>query len=325
MILVTGGAGFIGSVLVKELNLLGREDIIIVDKLESTPKWKNLLGLKYLEYIHCDELLTGLVDEIIDSVSFIFHMGACSATTEMDMDYLMRNNVEYSKALFQLATEKNIPIVYASSAATYGDGELGYSDEHEKIPKLTALNPYGYSKQLFDEWVLKQESYPKQWFGLKFFNVYGANEYHKEEMRSLVHKAHGQINETGSVKLFRSHRDDFEDGKQLRDFIYVKDIARVMIEMMNPSGANFSGIYNLGTGQARSFLDLVKATFKAMKKEESIEFIDMPMSIRNQYQYYTQAEMNKFKEFLPNFKFTSLEDGVEDYVKNYLETDKPHY
>lgn len=325
MILVTGGAGFIGSVLVKELNLLGREDIIIVDRLGDSTKWKNLLGLKYADYIHCDELLGGLIDELIDSVSFIFHMGACSATTEMDMDYLMKNNVEYSKALFELATQRNIPIVYASSAATYGDGELGYSDEHKNISSLRALNPYGYSKQLFDEWVLKQSETPTQWFGLKFFNVYGANEYHKEEMRSLVHKAHGQINDTGSVKLFKSHRDDFEDGKQLRDFIYVKDIARAMIEMMNPSGANFSGIYNLGTGNARSFLDLVKSTFKAMGKEENIEFIDMPLSIRNQYQYYTQAEMNKFKEFLPNFKFTSLEDGIEDYVKNYLEAVNPYY
>jgi ADP-L-glycero-D-manno-heptose 6-epimerase len=324
MILVTGGAGFIGSVLVKELNQLGREDIIIVDRLRETSKWKNLMGLKYQDYVHADELFS-VIDIFSADLSFIFHIGACSATTQMDMDYLMKNNVEYSKSLFELATSLNIPFVYASSAATYGDGELGYSDDHQKIRGLRPLNPYGYSKQLFDEWVLKQDSYPKQWFGLKYFNVYGPNEYHKEDMRSLVHKAHGQILESGQVKLFKSHKEGYEDGKQLRDFIYVKDIARAMIEMMNPSSANFSGIYNLGTGKARSFLDLMKATFKAMGKEESIEFIDMPMSIRNQYQYYTQAEMGKFKEFLPNFKFTDLEDGVEDYVKNYLETENIYY
>jgi ADP-L-glycero-D-manno-heptose 6-epimerase len=324
MILVTGAAGFIGSVLVRELNLLGREDIIIVDRLRDTAKWKNLVGLKYQDYIQADELFS-IIEEFSDNLSFIFHIGACSATTQMDMDYLMKNNVEYSKVLFEIATDKNIPIVYASSAATYGDGDLGYSDDHEKVRNYKPLNPYGYSKQLFDEWVLKQNSHPKQWFGLKYFNVYGPNEYHKEDMRSLVHKAHGQILDTGSVKLFKSHKEGYEDGKQLRDFIYVKDIARAMMEMMNPSSANFSGIYNLGTGKARSFLDLMKATFKAMGKEEKIEFIDMPMSIRNQYQYYTQADMSKFKEFLPNFKFTDLEDGVEDYVKNYLESDNAHY
>lgn len=325
MILVTGGAGFIGSVLIKELNLLGREDIIVVDRLSESEKWSNLVGLKYHDYFNCDEFLHGIVDEVIESVSFIFHIGACSATTELNMDYLMRNNVEYSKVLFELATERNIPIVYASSAATYGDGESGYSDDHSKIKDLTPLNRYGYSKQLVDEWVLKQDRHPRQWFGLKFFNVYGPNEFHKGDMRSLVHKAYGQILETGKVKLFKSHRDDFEDGKQLRDFIYVKDIARAMIEMMNPSSANFSGIYNLGTGSARSFYDLMVSTFKAMGKEENIEFIDMPERFRNQYQYYTQADMTKFKEFLPHFKFTSLEDGVEDYVKNYLIGGDKHY
>ncbi|ATH08355.1 ADP-glyceromanno-heptose 6-epimerase [Halobacteriovorax marinus] len=325
MILVTGGAGFIGSVLVKELNLLGREDIIIVDRLAESQKWANLVGLKYQEYFQCDEFLTNFADDVMNSVSFIFHIGACSATTELDMDYLMRNNVDYSRALFELATQHDIPFVYASSAATYGDGEKGYSDEHSKIAELSPLNRYGYSKQLVDEWILKQPQKPTQWFGLKFFNVYGPNEYHKGDMRSLVHKAYGQILESGKVQLFKSHREGYEDGKQLRDFIYVKDIARAMIEMMNPSSANFSGIYNLGTGSARSFLDLMKATFKAMGKEENIEFIDMPMRFRNQYQYYTQADMTKFKEFLPHFKFTTLEDGVEDYVKNYLVEGEKHF
>ncbi len=325
MILVTGGAGFIGSVLIKELNQLGREDILIVDRFAESDKWSNLVGLKYHDYFNCDEFLHGIVDEVIEAVTFIFHIGACSATTELNMDYLMRNNVEYSKVLFELATERDIPIVYASSAATYGDGEKGYSDDHSKIRELSPLNRYGYSKQLVDEWVLRQEKLPTQWFGLKYFNVYGPNEYHKGDMRSLVHKAYGQILESGQVKLFKSHRDDYEDGKQLRDFIYVKDIARAMIEMMNPSSANFSGIYNLGTGKARSFLDLMKATFKSMGRDENIEFIDMPERFRNQYQYYTQADMTKFKEFLPHFKFTTLEDGVEDYVKNYLVDGDKHY
>ncbi|PIK16156.1 ADP-glyceromanno-heptose 6-epimerase [Halobacteriovorax sp. JY17] len=325
MILVTGGAGFIGSVLIKELNQLGREDILIVDRFAESDKWSNLVGLKYHDYFNCDEFLHGIVDEVIEAVTFIFHIGACSATTELNMDYLMRNNVEYSKVLFELATERDIPIVYASSAATYGDGEKGYSDDHSKIREFSPLNRYGYSKQLVDEWVLKQEKLPTQWFGLKYFNVYGPNEYHKGDMRSLVHKAYGQILESGQVKLFKSHRDDYEDGKQLRDFIYVKDIARAMIEMMNPSSANFSGIYNLGTGKARSFLDLMKATFKSMGRDENIEFIDMPERFRNQYQYYTQADMTKFKEFLPHFKFTTLEDGVEDYVKNYLVDGDKHY
>jgi ADP-L-glycero-D-manno-heptose 6-epimerase len=325
MILVTGGAGFIGSVLVKELNLLGREDIIIVDRLGDSEKWKNLLGSKYSEYIYADELFDEQYSEVLNSVNFIFHMGACSATTEMDMDYLMQNNVNYSKNLFEIAKAKNIPMVYASSAATYGDGELGYQDNESELSKLKPLNPYGYSKQLFDEWVLKQDSRPSHWFGLKFFNVYGPNEYHKGGMRSIVHKAFGQIQDDGLVKLFKSHRDDFEDGKQLRDFIYVKDVARAMIEMMNPSAAGFSGIYNLGTGEARSFDDLVRATFNSLGKEPNIEYVDMPESIRNQYQYYTQADMGKFKKFLPNFEFTRLEDGVSDYVKSHLHTNDPHY
>jgi len=325
MILVTGGAGFIGSVLVKELNLLGREDIIIADHLRDTEKWKNLRGLKYSEYIYADDIFDEQYSSVLDSVTFIFHMGACSATTEMDMDYLMQNNVNYSKNLFEIAKAKNIPIVYASSAATYGEGEQGYNDNENEIPNLKPLNPYGYSKQLFDEWVLKQKSKPKHWFGLKFFNVYGPNEYHKGSMSSIVYKAYGQIQDNGVVKLFKSHREGYKDGQQLRDFIYVKDVAKAMVEMMNPSSAQFSGIYNIGTGEARSFDDLVKATFKALSKDENIDYIPMPESIRDQYQYYTQANMEKFHKFLPNFKFTKLEDGVTDYVKSHLHTNEQHY
>lgn len=324
MILITGGAGFIGSVLAKKLNELGHDDLVIVDKLESSLKWKNLRGLKYSEYIHADELFAGDYDDLIAEADLIFHMGACSSTTETDMDFLMKNNVAYTKALFRFAAAKNIPFIYASSAATYGDGESGYSDDHEKIPELMPLNPYGYSKQLVDEWILKEEHKPDHWFGLKFFNVYGPNEYHKEDMRSLVHKAFGQINEKGSVKLFKSHRPDFKDGEQLRDFIYVKDVVKVMLMLADPEKASFSGVYNLGTGKARSFHDLIKATFKAMHKEPQIEFIDMPESIRHQYQYFTEADMSKMKRALPEMVFTSLEEGVTDYVQNHLMQKNPH-
>lgn len=324
MILITGGAGFIGSVLAKKLNELGHTDLVIVDKLESSTKWKNLRGIKYSEYIHADELFGGEYDDLIAEADIVFHMGACSSTTEKDVDFLMKNNVAYTKALWRFAAAKNIPFIYASSAATYGDGDDGYSDSHEKIPTLMPLNPYGYSKQLVDEWVLKEEFKPDHWFGLKFFNVYGPNEYHKEDMRSLVHKSFEQIRDLGSVKLFKSHRPDFKDGEQLRDFIYVKDVVRVMLELADPDKAAHSGIYNLGTGKARSFHDLVKATFKAMGREAKIEFIDMPESIRNQYQYYTQAEMQKLYKAIPDMKFTSLEDGVTDYVQNHLMQKNPH-
>ncbi|EQC46117.1 ADP-glyceromanno-heptose 6-epimerase [Bacteriovorax sp. Seq25_V] len=325
MILVTGGAGFIGSVLVGELNKLGHKNIVIVDRLRDTTKWRNLRNLKYAEYIHADDLFLPEYADILDNLSCIYHIGACSATTQMDMDYLMRNNVLYSKNLFNLATELQIPFIYASSAATYGAGEFGYNDDHESIPKYKPLNPYGYSKQLFDEWVLDQENTPAHWFGLKFFNVYGPNEYHKEEMRSLVHKAHGQILETGKVKLFKSHKEGFKDGEQLRDFIYVKDVVRAIIELGKPSSAKGSGIYNLGAGKARSFYDLMVATFKAMGKEVNVEFIDMPMSIRNQYQYFTEANMEKFFKLLPDFKFSTLEEGVTDYVTSYLQKEDPNY
>ncbi len=325
MILVTGGAGFIGSVLAKTLNELGHTDLVIVDKLGSTAKWKNLRNLKFQEYIHADELFNGDYDDLISEVDLIFHMGACSSTTEKDMDFLMKNNVAYTQALFRFAATKNIPFIYASSAATYGSGELGYKDSHEQIPSLIAMNPYGYSKQLVDEWVLKEEQKPEHWFGLKFFNVYGPNEYHKDEMRSLVDKSFRQIKTNGLVKLFKSYKPEFRDGEQLRDFIYVKDVVRAMIELADPELASKSGIYNLGTGKARSFIDLANATFKAMGKEPKIEYIDMPEAIRDQYQYYTQADMSKFMQALPDFTFTTLENGVSDYVLNYLMKLDSHY
>lgn len=324
MILITGGAGFIGSVLAKQLNALGHTDLVIVDKLEDSIKWKNLRGIKYLDYIHADELFNGDYDDLIAQTDLIFHMGACSSTTEKNMDFLMKNNVAYSQALFRFAATKNIPFIYASSAATYGAGEFGYHDNHEGISQLMPLNPYGYSKQLVDEWILKEEAKPDHWFGLKFFNVFGPNEYHKEEMRSLVHKSFEQIKSSGKVKLFKSHRPEFKDGEQLRDFIYVKDVVGAMIELADPEKAEHSGIYNLGTGVARSFLDLTKATFKSMGIAPNIEFIDMPEALRGQYQYYTQAEVAKLMSVLPGFEFTSLEAGISDYVQNYLMKANPH-
>lgn len=324
MILITGGAGFIGSVLAKQLNALGHTDLVIVDKLEDSIKWKNLRGIKYLDYIHADELFNGDYDDLIAQTDLIFHMGACSSTTEKNMDFLMKNNVAYSQALFRFAATKNIPFIYASSAATYGAGEFGYNDNHDGISQLMPLNPYGYSKQLVDEWILKEEAKPDHWFGLKFFNVFGPNEYHKEEMRSLVHKSFEQIKSSGKVKLFKSHRPEFKDGEQLRDFIYVKDVVGAMIELADPEKAEHSGIYNLGTGVARSFLDLTKATFKSMGIAPNIEFIDMPEELRGQYQYYTQAEVAKLMSVLPGFEFTSLEAGISDYVQNYLMKANPH-
>ncbi|TNE96411.1 MAG: ADP-glyceromanno-heptose 6-epimerase [Deltaproteobacteria bacterium] len=325
MILVTGAAGFIGSVLARELNKLDRTDLILVDRLGTDEKWKNLRNVQFDEFIHADDLFQSGMEELLDMVDFIFHIGACSSTTERNVDFLMDNNVNYSKSLWALAVQKKIPMIYASSAATYGDGNLGYSDEHNKTDELMPLNAYGWSKQVFDQWVLKRSQTPPKWFGLKFFNVYGPNEYHKDDMRSLVHKGFGQINETGKVKLFKSHKEGFKDGEQLRDFIYVKDVCRAMIEMCLDEGKAENGIYNLGTGQARSFKDLAIATFKAMGKEEKIEYFDMPEAIRGQYQYYTQADMSKFQKNFPKFKFSSLEEGVTDYVQNHLMKDDPFY
>lgn len=325
MILVTGGAGFIGSVLVKELNKTGREDIIIVDRLRDSDKWRNLSTLKYIDYLHSDELFNDDNKQLFNDIDFIFHIGACSATTETDMDYLMKNNFKYSKKIFEIATEKDISIMYASSAATYGLGEMGYSDNHEKVSKLIPINRYGYSKQIFDEWVLKQNDLPSYWYGLKFFNVYGPNEYHKGSMRSIIHKAYEQIKTSGKVKLFKSHKEDFKDGEQLRDFVYVKDVVSVMIILMNIKSSNDSGIYNIGTGETGSFKDLAIAAFNALNVTEDIEFVDMPEELRNQYQYYTKADTSKLNNLLENFKFKSLDDGVKDYILNYLDTEDPYY
>lgn len=320
MILVTGAAGFIGSVIVKQLNDKGITDILLCDHFESGEKWKNLRGLKYHSFVQVEDLFAHPMWKKQAGLKAIYHMGACSDTTQLDMDFLYKNNTEYTNILLTLAAQKNIPIVYASSAATYGAGEAGYSDDHKGVPALKPLNKYGYSKQLTDEWILKQAKKPKVWFGVKFFNVFGPQEYHKGKMSSVVFQSFNQIKDVGEVKLFKSHRPDYKDGEQLRDFVYVKDVVRAMIELIDAGKKkpSISGIYNLGTGQARSFLDLVKATYAAMDLEPRIQFIDMPGELRNQYQYYTQAEMTKLKKALPKFKFLKLEDAVSDYVRNHL-------
>jgi len=283
MILITGAAGFIGSVIVKALNDLGKEDLILCDHFESGDKWKNLRGLKFDSFVQVEDLFDHPVWTIKGKVlEAIYHMGACSDTTENDMDYLYENNTEFSNQLLALATVKNIPIVYASSAATYGSGELGYSDDHKKISSLRPLNKYGYSKQLTDEWILKQAKKPKVWFGVKFFNVFGPNEYHKGKMSSVVYQGFNQIRENGEVKLFKSHRPDFKDGEQLRDFVYVKDVVRAMIELIaaGKKKNTLSGIYNLGTGEARSFFDLSRATFAAMDLEQSNSAINTSILLK---------------------------------------------
>ena len=321
MYIVTGAAGFIGSCIVKALNDKGITDIICVDRLEDDDKWLNLRGLYYSEYIHADEFIQSDVLYSVfeeEDIKAVYHMGACSSTTERDVDYLMYNNVDYTKILFTVCTEYDIPLVYASSAATYGAGENGYSDVHDGIDKLMPLNAYGYSKQLVDEWALKQEDTPSKWYGVKFFNVYGPNEYHKGNMKSVVAQAYKQIGDTGKMKLFKSYNDKYTDGGQLRDFVYVKDCVNAMLKLTHDEHKGSSGIINLGTGKARSFKDLVGATFSAMDKKEIVEYIEMPESLRDQYQYFTEAKMDKISQIFPDFKFHSLEEGVKDYITNHL-------
>ena len=315
MYIVTGGAGFIGSQVAKDLNEKGINQILIVDRLESDEKYKNLIGLDFEDYIDKEDFIKLITKgSFTKKIKAIIHMGACSATTELDASYLMENNYQYSKALAVWSLENNARYIYASSAATYGSGEQGYSDE-AKLRSLKPLNPYGYSKYAFDLWIEKH-GLLNQTVGLKFFNVYGPGEDHKDDMRSVVNKAFDQIKESGKVKLFRSHKPEFEDGMQLRDFIYVKDAVNVIQYFLSNPKKN--GIFNVGTGQARAFKDLVTATFNAMDVETNIEYIDMPLHLRDKYQYFTQADMNKLQQAGYTTPFQSLEEGVSDYVKNYL-------
>jgi ADP-L-glycero-D-manno-heptose 6-epimerase len=323
VIIVTGAAGFIGSCMVSYLNGKGFENIIIVDDFNNEEKKPNYIDKKFMAKIEREELFKWLDNN--SKVDFVFHLGARTDTTEFNYSILEKLNVEYSKRIWNYSTQKNIPLVYASSAATYGSGELGYKDDPSIVDDLKPLNPYGVSKNEFDKWALHQtnESAPLLWAGLKFFNVYGPNEYHKARMASVVFHSFNQIKNTGKVKLFRSHNPQYKDGEQLRDFIFVDDVVKIMYWMMNemgnkpwPTGKN--GIYNVGTGKARTFKDLVSAIFKTMGLKPGIEYIDTPEDIRDKYQYFTEADMSKLRKAGYDENFFSLEEGVQAYVKNFL-------
>lgn len=315
VIVVTGAAGFIGSCLVGFLNLKGFNNLILVDDFSTPQKEPNLQGKKYLRKVERSVFFEWLTAHK-PQIDFVFHIGARTDTTEFNYAIHQELNVEYSQKIWNYCTIQNIPVVYASSAATYGAGEFGYSDDHNLPPKLKPLNPYGISKNEFDKWVLHEACHPPFWAGLKFFNVYGPNEYHKGRMASVIFHSIRQIRETGKVKLFRSHRPEYKDGQQLRDFVYVKDVIRVCYWLMENQPA--SGLYNLGTGKARAFEDLVKSSFHGLDKTPVIEYIDMPEDIRETYQYFTEADMAKLKAAGYDQPFYSLEEGVDDYVRNYL-------
>lgn len=301
--------------MVSYLNQQGFENLILVDEFSNPVKELNLLHKKYIAKVEREDFFNWVQKEKT-AVSFVFHLGARTDTTEFDYAVHQHLNVEYSQKIWNYCTINNIPLVYASSAATYGEGELGYHDDHEIVEQLHPLNPYGISKNEFDKWMLHQEDHPPFWAGLKFFNVYGPNEYHKARMASVIFHSFNQIKENGKVKLFKSHKAGYEDGEQLRDFVYVKDVIEVCYWLMKNQPA--SAIYNLGTGQARSFNDLVKSTFAGLDLQPQIEFIDMPEDLRDKYQYFTEASMDKLKAAGYTKEFYSLEKGVDDYVRNYL-------
>lgn len=315
MIIVTGAAGFIGSCLIGRLNKENFNAIVAVDKIDALEKNKNLAGKKILKKVDRDNFISWF-DHNFEEVEFIFHIGAITDTAEFDKELLWKFNTDFTKKIWRKCVSYQVPLVYASSAATYGLGELGYEDQEKLVADLQPLNPYGESKNEFDKWALKQKKKPLFWAGLKFFNVFGPNEYHKDRMASVVMHAFNQIQKTQQMKLFRSHNPDFKDGEQMRDFIYIKDLLEACIFLMHHR--KNSGIYNLGSGKARSFLDLTKAVFKALNIPEEISFIDTPEDIRDKYQYFTEADMSKLRSIGFDHKFHSLEEGVEDYVKNYL-------
>jgi ADP-L-glycero-D-manno-heptose 6-epimerase len=338
-IVVTGAAGFIGSYMTGYLNSKGYENLILVDEFDEDEKELNLHGKKWLARVERDNLIEWLSTEK-PLVNIVLHLGARTDTTEFDYSIHEKLNLEYSKDIWNYCTYNTIPLIYASSAATFGAGEFGYKDDHDIVEKLQPLNPYGISKNEFDKWVLRQvqDKQPPFWAGLKFFNVFGPNEYHKSRMASVIFHAFNQIQSTGEVKLFRSHKEGFKDGEQLRDFIYVEDVAKVMHWMMeeiakrestivNKNSENHltthdsrlkPGLYNLGTGKARTFNDLACAIFKNLELHSQIEYIDTPADIRDKYQYFTEAVMDKLRAVGYNEKFYSLEDGIKDYVRHYL-------
>lgn len=317
-VIVTGGAGFIGSCVVRTLNDCGIDDIVVVDHIGETDKWLNLRNKKYRDYVHKDLFLSQLKEGKYnkENCQAVIHLGACSSTTERQFDYLYSNNFEYSKALWDYCKEKQISFLYASSAATYGDGELGFHDEMD-IDGLRPLNGYGYSKQLFDLWVKKQTEFPAQYVGFKFFNVYGPNEYFKGTMASMIYHGYKQIKENGKIRLFKSCNPAYKDGGQLRDFVYVKDVCDVLMYMLKHPEIN--GLYNVGTGKAQSFRELAESVFYALGKPANIEYIEMPEHLKEKYQYYTQADIEKLRSTGYGKGFYDLKKGAEDYVCNYLE------
>ena len=316
MIVVTGGAGFIGSAIIAALNKRGYDEIIVVDDLGTDLRWKNLVNLSFADYINKLDFLDLVVENNMhEGIRAVFHMGACSSTTETDASFLMQNNFQYTKLLATWAVEHDIRFIYASSAATYGDGSMGFKDDEEKLDELRPLNMYGYSKQLFDLWA-RRHGLLKDIAGLKYFNVFGPNEYHKADMRSFVLKAYEQIQADGKVRLFKSENPDYPDGEYKRDFLYVKDAVDMTLFFLDNPKAN--GIFNIGTGNARTWNDMVKAVFAALDKKPNIEFIDMPAELRSQYQYFTQADITKLRKAGYTTKTTPLEESVTDYVKKYL-------
>lgn len=323
MIIVTGAAGFIGSCLTGRLNQEGYTDLHLVDDFLKEEKSGNLMNKSFSGKTEREVFPEWFADHA-SKVEFVFHIGARTDTTEFKMAVFDKLNLNYSKALWKICAEHRIPFVYASSAATYGDGSLGYSDQDPELSfHLQPLNPYGISKNEFDKWAIKQRVAPPSWYGLKFFNVFGPNEYHKSRMASVIFHAYRQISEAGRMKLFRSHRPDYTDGGQLRDFVYVKDVVEVLIYLMQQTKQEAekpaeSGLYNLGTGQARSFLDLANGVFMALGRDPQIDFIDTPEDIRDKYQYFTQADMEKLRAAGYNRPFYTLEEGITDYVNAYL-------
>lgn len=314
-IIVTGAAGFIGSNVVKMLNRIGRTDVIIVDRLSDDGRWKNLVDLKFAAFYDKEDFLVCLKEESLGKIETIIHLGACATTTEKDERYLMQNNAVYSKKIFDYCVKNNVRLIYASSAATYGDGLRGYSDIERN---LKPLNCYGYSKFLFDEWVLDAKETPPQCVGLKFFNVYGAGEYHKGFMASTIFHSFHQAQKDGVIKLFKSYKPDYKDGEQKRDFVYIADVVDV-IRFFLEERPSASGIYNVGTGEARTFNDIASAVFRALGKESNIQYIDMPEGLKDKYQYFTEADMSSLRTGVGYAKeFTSLEKGIEDYIKEHL-------
>lgn len=327
MYIVTGGAGFIGSALIWKLNQLGIDDILIVDRLGTGAKWQNLAKRRFLSIMHKDEFLPWLTSHINKlEISGVFHLGASSSTTENNVDYLVSNNLNYSQKLWDLCAHNGIPFIYASSASTYGAGEHGYEDDPSLVSILRPLNPYGFSKQSFDTWVLRQKRTPPFWAGIKFFNVYGPQEYHKGSQASVVWQFVPQIQKHGVLRLFKSYRDNIAHGAQKRDFVYIKDCVDVLVHLMRHTSTARSGIYNLGSGEARSFAELGQAVFRAMgHSEAAFEWIEMPESLRQHYQYFTQASLARLRELggYPH-PMTRIEDGVRDYVTNYLLKEDPY-